>query len=1141
MDSREPVKKAGSLFGGKMSKKISVKLYLDGAKEFNGNIKDINNSLKMLDSEMKMNQQEFKTSQNSMEALAAKSQTLNKQYEEAEKKVKLYADRLELLAKKREEATRDYEKYTAELQKEQEKLSEIEKTQGKTSQAYIDQKAKVDDLTKSVTQTADAISGLDQKEIQLQTSMNNAAAEQMKYGSELAQTNKYLDEAKNSTDGCAKSIDQYGKEVSEAKDDTSRLSGTLEDLAKNEALEKLGESAKRLLEGLKECAETAETFEYSIAKVQSIAQVSEEELSGMSDEIRRVSTEMGYSANEVSEAVYQAISASVDAADAVGFVEDATKLARAGFTETVTAVDVLTTAINAYGKEANTTKHIADDLITTQNLGKTTVDQLAESMGQVIPTASALGVSLDQLSSMYVLMTKQGINTANATTYIRAMMNELSDSGSDLAETLYEVSGYSFGELMEQGKSVGDVLQMLGNSVQGNSEDFKNLFSNVRAGLGALSIFNAGADAFNTTLEKMGDNAGAAEQAFEIMADTAAMTNARFEASVENLKIAVGQSLTPTIDKFKETGIEILEWFTKIAEENPQLVSALAGATAGVAALTVAVTTAAAAIAILRLAFGDTVGAAQVFAAVGIAAATGALVGLGAASEDAASRIMKTNDALSKSQEAINSSSATNQESIERAYELAKRYEELADCADLTDAEFEELNRVIAELNSTVPGLNLAYREQKNVVDETTIAHEDLIKAMIREMEHQSDLEKMKQLYDQRAQAAENLEQAENALAEAQEKMASGSEKARHSVLGVGTAYDEATLATNVLSEEVEKARENFENADAALNELTGKVADYETETQKATAAEEEAARSKQAEKEAQDELEKSISAASEAIGKQIGLFEEWDQKSELTLSKMQDNWKGQTKGVNQYKDDLKYLKDVIDSDTDPAIKDLAQNMVNMGIDGAAEIHNFVDGLKEIGDNKDKIAELAQTWQEHIDAISEAEGIYAKIQLEETDYVDKSTKLFAQFYSDSESGQEDHNKNMVTLTENGINDQTKAIKQEMPKMETATRNLNEDILKTAQETLGMQGGKSTVFYDMGSSISQSMADGMTNGTDTVAEAMKSLCEAAINAVDLSKVTENLSKKVSQVVKNAEDGLEKAVSSANRKARMESGG
>ena len=1123
-----------------MAKKISVRLYLDGAAQFNSDIRKVDNGLKELNSEMKRNSETFKDSQNSIEALRAKSETLNKQYEKAEEKVKLYSKRLEEVAKAHETATNDYNEYNSALQKEKEKLEEIEKSVGKNTDEYKAQAEVVKELERETSQASNVIETLDAKEVQLQTSLNNATAEQVKYGRELTQTNAYLKEAEKSTDGCAKSIDQYGRNVSKADEETQKISKSLEKFAQNEALEKLGEGAKKLLENLMECAEAAETFEYSIAKVQSIARVSEEDLGEMSDEIRRVSTEMGYSANEVSEAVYQAISASVDAADAVGFVDDATKLARAGFTETVTAVDVLTTAINAYGKEANTTRHIADDLITTQNLGKTTVDELAQSMGQVIPTASALGVSLDQLSSMYVIMTKQGINTANATTYIRAMMNELSDSGSDLAETLYAVSGYSFGELMSQGKSVGDVLQMLGDSVEGDSEEFKNLFSNVRAGLGALSIFNSGAEAFNDTLRKMGENAGATDEAFATMADTAVMTNARFEASVENLKIAVGESLSPAIDELKEKGISVLEWFSKIAEENPQLVQALAGAAAGIATLTVVATAAAGAMALLRLAFGD-VSAVSVLAIAGVAGAAGAIGTLAITSEDAADKIVKTVDALRKTNDATNETAQSSQANIEHLRTLAERYDELADCADLTDAEFEELNNIITELNTSVPGLSLAYRETKNVVEDGTVALKENIDAMIDQLKYQNDIEELKNLYTQQAEAEKAVAEASEELSAAQKDLDEAEQLLKEGVSEASNQYDNARLKVIELSEAQKEAEEIQTDVNDRINELTGSVTDYTKKTQEATEAEEEAAKSKQAEKDAQDQLEKSISAASEAIGKQIGLFDEWDQKSELTLSKMQDNWKGQTKGVNQYKDDLKYLKNVIDSDTDPAIKDLAQNMVNMGIDGSAEIHNFVDGLKEIGDNKEKIAELAQTWQDHIDAISEAEGIYAKIQYEETDYVDKSTKLFTQFYSDSESGQKDHNKTMVTLTEDGVKDQTKAIKQEMPKMETASRNLAENTLKAAEETFGMQGGKSTIFYDMGASISESMAEGMTNGTDTVAEAMKSLCEAAVNAIDLSKVAENLSNKVSQAVKSAEDGLEKTVSSANRKARMESGG
>ena len=113
-------------------------------------------------------------------------------------------------------------------------------------------------------------------------------------------------------------------------------------------------------------------------------------------------------------------------------IETAGNLAKAGFTSTTTAVDVLTTAMNAYGKSAGSADQIANKLVRTQNLGKTTVDELASAMGKVIPTASSMGVNINNLTSGYVSLTKQGIATAEATTYMNSMFNELGDSGTTL-------------------------------------------------------------------------------------------------------------------------------------------------------------------------------------------------------------------------------------------------------------------------------------------------------------------------------------------------------------------------------------------------------------------------------------------------------------------------------------------------------------------------------------------------------------------------------------------------------------------------------------------------------------------------------------------------------------------------------------
>ena len=115
----------------------------------------------------------------------------------------------------------------------------------------------------------------------------------------------------------------------------------------------------------------------------------------------------------------------MDQADAIDFVASALKLAEGGFTDAATAVDVMTTAINAYGLSADDAAQVSDYLITTQNLGKTSVGELASSLGKVIPIAAAYGVKMDDLCANMSLLTKNGIATAEAVTYTKAMLNEI--------------------------------------------------------------------------------------------------------------------------------------------------------------------------------------------------------------------------------------------------------------------------------------------------------------------------------------------------------------------------------------------------------------------------------------------------------------------------------------------------------------------------------------------------------------------------------------------------------------------------------------------------------------------------------------------------------------------------------------------
>lgn len=280
-------------------------------------------------------------------------------------------------------------------------------------------------------------------------------------------------------------------------------------------------------------------FETAVAKVATIADTGSVSIGTLRSQITALSGETGVAAGDLAEAAYQAISAGQKTENAVAFAGQATKLAAAGFTSSASAVDILTTALNAYGMSADAASHVSDVLLTTQNLGKTSVDELASSMGRVIPLASAYGVSIENLSSVLAVLTANGIATAEASTYAKSMLNELGSTGSNVAKVLKAQTGQSFADLMASGKSLGDVLQVLYDSVDGDSTRFNGLWSSVEAGTAALSLASSGAGRFNEVLGQMQADSKLTESAYETMTDTMAHKMDALKTNAQNLGIAL--------------------------------------------------------------------------------------------------------------------------------------------------------------------------------------------------------------------------------------------------------------------------------------------------------------------------------------------------------------------------------------------------------------------------------------------------------------------------------------------------------------------------------------------------------------------------------------------------------------------------
>ena len=299
-----------------------------------------------------------------------------------------------------------------------------------------------------------------------------------------------------------------------------------------DALTNLGKSA----------ASAGAEFENAMAKTSTLFKGSDADLAALGDDIQRLSAASGASANELAEAAYSALSASVPAEELGTMLEQSSKLAVAGFTDVDTALSATAKTMNAYGLEGeDSIGRVQKVLMQTQNLGITTVGELGASLAQVTPTAAAFGVSFEQVGASLATMTAQGTPTAQATTQLNSLIAELGKSGTQAANNLLEAAegteyaGMSFTEMMDSGATLDEILGMLAESADENGLSMVDMFSSIEAGKAALSIFSGEGEVFHSNLDQMGTDADVVGEAYGKMSETLQFQSGRIHQTLTNI------------------------------------------------------------------------------------------------------------------------------------------------------------------------------------------------------------------------------------------------------------------------------------------------------------------------------------------------------------------------------------------------------------------------------------------------------------------------------------------------------------------------------------------------------------------------------------------------------------------------------
>ena len=598
-------------------KRVGLSFKTDGTIDFQKSLKQISEAVQGNREEFKRAKIAWDDSTTAMEKLTDRQKYLQKQTE-------TYNEKVEVLRRELSELEGAENKNEKAISQKKKQLSQAETTLAQYQKGLkeVNQEIKSGSavLEENMKKLDDSISTLDAsakknessfKLMKSQWDKNTSSAKKLKdeqkYLTEQGETyqkkvglvkeelkllenaegdnKKAIEEKKAALNEAEASLNEYKNRLKEVDEQLKFGKASIEEYT--EKVQKAGEKVKDAGSGMTKkvttpilaagvaSAKMTMDFEDSMAKVSTIADATEVPMDDMQKAILDLSNQTRISAEEIAQNVYDSISAGQKTGDAVNFVSKSTKLAKAGFADAGAALDVLTTIMNAYGLKASEVTNVSDMLIQTQNLGKTTVADLASSMGKVIPTANAYGVSLDELCAGYAIMTANGVATAESTTYMNGMLNELGKSGTNVSETLKEKTGKTFKELMDSGMSLSDVLKIISDAATENNKSFGDMWSSSEAGKAGMILLGDSAENFNGVLEQMQNSAGATNTAFEKL-DTNSAKIKKATNELRNDAIDFGttlmEELAPIIENIAEKISEFTEWLNGLSESEKQTI-----------------------------------------------------------------------------------------------------------------------------------------------------------------------------------------------------------------------------------------------------------------------------------------------------------------------------------------------------------------------------------------------------------------------------------------------------------------------------------------------------------------------------------------------------------------------------------------
>lgn len=1082
---------------------ISTKLAIEGESEWRATLSSINSTLKAQASELKLVEAQYQTSANSMAALTAKGEALNTLYKTQQDKVTALKSALENAQAAEKKWVDEKERLKNEIAENNKKLEELRKTTGDTSE----EEKKLTDANKELNSQLDVceakITAAGKGVDSWQTQLNNAQIKLYDYDAQLKLNNEYLDEAKNSHDECATSIDRFGNRVEEGTNSVTELKDAL-------AAAGLIAALKTLADMMESCVTSSTAFESAMAGVKRTVGGTDEFIGEMGDHFKELSTQIPITTSELGNIATTAGQLGVARDRVEGFTVVMAKLAT---TTDLTADNAATllaqfsniTGVTDYERLGSTVADLGDATATTAS-------KVVEMSKGMAAAASVAGASATDVLGISAAVGSLGIEAMAGSTAMSTLFTNLQKA----VETGKKLEGFA----SVAGMSARDFKKAWGEDAAGALTAFiEGLSDTERNGKSAIVVLNElgitnqrqtkailGLSEAGDLLSRTIRQSSNAWEANTALSDKAAIMYGTTEAKLtmlsnaaDNAKIAVGDKLTPAIGKLADIGTGALDWATGLLENSGALVPVLGSLATGLGVVAVGATVAAFATSKLGKAIIETTVAAAanpwLLAAGAVAALGTAIFAMAMNADDGIPSVKELTSAARDLHGALNDNSGFSDDlaHIEATSSVANGYidtlKRLESQGELTTAQQTLWHDTLVMLVQTVPELSEYIDIQNGKIDGGTAALERHVSALEADAKAEAYKERMTEIYAKRAEAeieiAENtikLEKATEAYGERQKELNELLERGEISFDDYNTQLDVAHGEVEVYEKAVKKGtdaldeyNENVGDTEEALKRLAGITDD-------ATEAIDNNTDATNSNGDAHDAASGAISStagmlsdlavaydeakasAEESIEKQIGLFDEFSVKASSdmdTIAEMQKRWAEQTESLAQYTENLQKA----------AIYGIDEGLVKSLSDGSAESAGYLAAIiKDIEEAGGSTEGLSDAAQETVDS-------------------------FNQSFADRKQAMEDFSETAAAL-ETDFQGVVEVIGQAAADADfSGVTTAIDEAFDTAFANVGKKS------EEVGKTFPAGLAQGITDGASAVAEAASSAAEGGTKAVE----------------------------------------